>query len=179
MSNGWKLILDTRCSGSRYIAQWNNLRPIRIQDTECLLASDWSKIVPLCDISAANQNLFNPRTYSHSLFLGRLRPSFVEMISWSISTKECFVGPEDRMRQADAYRTKLTGPAEFCGSDILMRIVILWLKLYVYFNEKIKERPLKETHMYGLFRKYWIYGLGSRLECEGSFLSLGNILPWL
>ena len=31
--------LDTKSSGSRCIAQWNNFRPIRIQDTGCLLAS--------------------------------------------------------------------------------------------------------------------------------------------
>ena len=48
--------LDTRSSGSRYIAQWNDFRPIRIQDarpiriqyTGCILASDWLKIIPLC-----------------------------------------------------------------------------------------------------------------------------------
>ena len=62
--------LDTRSSGSRYIVQWNNFRPIRIQDTRCLLASDWSKIIhhamdllPLDLVSknqlSTNQNLFN------------------------------------------------------------------------------------------------------------------------
>ena len=45
--------LGTRSSGSRYIAQWNNFLPIRIQDTGCLLTSDWLKIVPLCDVSTA------------------------------------------------------------------------------------------------------------------------------
>ena len=31
----------------------NDFQPSRIQDTGCLLASDWSKIVPLCCVSAA------------------------------------------------------------------------------------------------------------------------------
>ena len=36
--------LDTKSSGCRYIAQWNNFRPVRIYDTGCLLAFDWSNL---------------------------------------------------------------------------------------------------------------------------------------
>ena len=48
------------------------LNKFRIQETECLIAPEWSKIVPLCDVSAAknqlptNQNLFNARANSRN-----------------------------------------------------------------------------------------------------------------
>ena len=39
----------------------NDFQPIRIQDTGCLLASDWSKIIPLCNVSAvAGPCTFSP-----------------------------------------------------------------------------------------------------------------------
>ena len=53
--------LDTRSSDSRY-----NFRPIRIQDTGCLLASDWSKIVPLYDVSAATGPCIQKSTFNKS-----------------------------------------------------------------------------------------------------------------
>ena len=61
--------LDTRPSGSNYMAQWNDFRPIRIQDTGCLLASDWSKIVPLCDVSAAAGPSIQKSTFNQSEFV--------------------------------------------------------------------------------------------------------------
>ena len=58
--------LEIRSSGSRYMARWNNFRPIRIQDTGCILASDWTKIVPLCDVSAAAGPCIQKSTFNQS-----------------------------------------------------------------------------------------------------------------
>ena len=58
--------LDTRSSRSTYIAQWNYFWSIRIQDTGCLLASDWSKIAPLCDVSAATGPCIQKSTFNQS-----------------------------------------------------------------------------------------------------------------
>ena len=58
--------LDTRSSGRRYIA-WRKTFPLtRIQDTGCLLAPDWSKIVPLCDVSAATGPCIQKSTFNQS-----------------------------------------------------------------------------------------------------------------
>ena len=58
--------LYTGSSSSRYIAQRNYFWPIRIQDTGCLIASDWSKIVPLCDVSAAAGPCIQKPTFNQS-----------------------------------------------------------------------------------------------------------------
>ena len=58
--------LEIRASGSRYMACWNNFRPIRIQDTGCILASDWTKIIPLCDVSAAAGPCIQKSTFNQS-----------------------------------------------------------------------------------------------------------------
>ena len=65
--------LDTRSSGSIYVAHRNDFRPIRIQDTECLLASDWLKIVPLCDVSAAAGPCIQKSTFNQSELFKRTR----------------------------------------------------------------------------------------------------------
>ena len=62
---GWKLIFGTSSSG-RYIAQWNDFRPIRIQGTGCLLESDWSKFVTQCDVSAAAGSCIQKSTFNRS-----------------------------------------------------------------------------------------------------------------
>ena len=52
-------------------------------------------------------------------FLGRLRP-FVEMISWFVSTKECFVGSEDRTRDRQAvWQNSIVVPTSWCASLFL------------------------------------------------------------
>ena len=56
--------LDTRSSGNRYIPQWNNVRPIRRYETPCNLDYDWSKIVPLFDVSAATGPCIQKSTFN-------------------------------------------------------------------------------------------------------------------
>ena len=74
-------------SGSRYIAQWNDFQPIRIQDTGCLLASDWLKIVHsdmYCrKIDAVGQCIFNtlPLCYSRDLCASNQRQC-IEQFVW-------------------------------------------------------------------------------------------------
>ena len=53
--------------------QWSDFRPIRIQDTGCLLAADWSRVVPLCDVSAAAGPCVRESTFGRSELFWRAR----------------------------------------------------------------------------------------------------------
>ena len=68
---GW--FLDAVSGGGMCVARWGGFRPVGIQDTGCLLASDWSGVVPLCDVSAAAGPCIWESGFGRSEFVWRAR----------------------------------------------------------------------------------------------------------
>ena len=58
----------------------HNIQLIRIQETGCLLVSDWSKIVPLCDVIAAIGPWIRKQTFNQSELVKRTR----EFAEWPL-----------------------------------------------------------------------------------------------